>query len=1392
MKLNKVLLSLAMTMSLATGMIGTTSVNAIDGYISDDDLSDTQTDAPKAWGVTPTNEQYRYQKEELAGFVHFGPNTFNEIEWGENYGDQTPDEIFRLEKDFDAETLVKAFNDAGFKKIIVTAKHHDGFCIWNSQYTDYDVASTSYKNGDGDILAEISEECSKYDIDMGLYLSPWDIHAPSYGYYDENGNPTTADKDVLDYNDYYVNQLNEILGNDKYGNNGHFTEIWMDGAKGSGANAQEYDFKRWYNTIQSQEGEEAGFDSECMIFQCGANTTVRWIGNENGYAAKDTWSKSNVNVEADTCDDNMQGSYSVGYENGNKWTVPEADARITSGWFWGTKKNTPKSITDLGNMYFNSVGHNAPLLLNVPPNTDGTVDDQILERLAEFGQNINETFDENLAAGADVKIGASSVRGNDITYKPGNVIDGDDSTYWTVDDQGQSGTLLIDLGSTKSFDVVSIEEAIQFGQSINEYKVEYRNGDDGQWKTMDEGKTIGAKRLVRTGTVKADQIRITVDTNKTDALPIISEVGVYKTSDAFELAGSAPDGMDVIDIEDTNINDGAGFAFSGTWNKESGTNFINGTNRYAYTGSSLTLTFTGSKVYLLGTKDPNHGNATITIDDGTPINIDTSASSRATGQMLFASDDLTDGKHTLKLEITSKAVGIEAAYAINNGGKGMIGLEASEYTMNEDERMNVKIVRVGGTKGTISAKLQPNPGTAIQDDFNTELISNIVMEDGVKEVTAPVETRRNTNATGDRMFSIELTDPSTDLILGFNDKANITIRDTETSFLKELNELIKSVEHKQKGWYISGWEDFEQALAYAIETANTQNVSVTQIKQAINDLNNAVNGLVEREKYTKEDPFIFPKQIGDVSSLEAEFASEIVNDPSNDNGWPCIVTEGSWASNGKFVDAILQGDVVKYNYDVETAGTYHVKAYYRSGSNANKLSWSEENGKIESGEVSAGASSTAETHIAEFDLNVLEAGEGVLVFTGPEGKSPQLDKLEIECIELQVDKTALNEKIKEADSLNEANYTADTWKVLQEALTNAKTIAAKEDASQEEIDNAYNALTNAIDNLKPVVTDVDKTALKIAVDLANAITDEELDKVIPIVANEFIAARDEANTVYNDISATQEEVNNAFDRLASAMHMLDFEKGDKTALEAFINKVNDLVADQYTPATWEAFAEKLANAKVVLANENAMQEEVDSAYKELVTAFLNLRLKADKSALQAFVDYVSDVDSSKYTETTWKMFEAKLNEANVVLKDENATQEQVDSAYNELVKAYLDLRLKPNKDLLEDLINQANGLNVANYTKASFDGLTKALNEAKVVFENPNATQKEVDSAKATLEKAINSLEANTPVDNTAKTPVSNGDTTSVKTGDESLTGMFATIALLSVAGCVVLRRKED
>ena len=265
---------------------------------------------------------------------------------------------------------------------------------------------------------------------------------------------------------------------------------------------------------------------------------------------------------------------------------------------------------------------------------------------------------------------------------------------------------------------------------------------------------------------------------------------------------------------------------------------------------------------------------------------------------------------------------------------------------------------------------------------------------------------------------------------------------------------------------------------------------------------------------------------------------------------------------------------------------------------------------------------------------------------------------------------------------------------------------------------------------KTEVQEADKTALKIAVDLANAITDEDLADVVPAVADEFIAARDEANTVYNNASATQVEVNNAFDRLANAMHMLDFKQGDKTALKAFIDKVSGLDSTQYTEATWTVFNDALTAANNVYNNANAMQEEVNEAYSNLVNGFLNLRLI-------------------------------------------------------------------PNKDLLEDLINQAEGLNSTNYTDASYKVLNEALVNAKAVFENPNATQKEVDNAKATLEKAINSLEnTTTSVENTVNTPVNKGDSTSVKTGDNSSLIGYATLLFTALgsafAGIKTRKNKQE
>ena len=372
--------------------------------------------------------------------------------------------------------------------------------------------------------------------------------------------------------------------------------------------------------------------------------------------------------------------------------------------------------------------------------------------------------------------------------------------------------------------------------------------------------------------------------------------------------------------------------------------------------------------------------------------------------------------------------------------------------------------------------------------------------------------------------------------------------------------------------------------------------------------------------------------------------------------------------------------------------------------------------------------------------------------------------------------------IAKLDELKEEDYTPESWQIFINELTTLKEQLNDITSSREVLDIVVKADYIESQLIKAEITDTNKTVLKIAIDIASLISEESLENVIPVVVEEFKAALSEANDVYNNASATQEQVNNAFDRLASAMQKLEFYKGNKTALIEAIEEANSKQEEDYTADSWEALKKALQEANKVLADENAMQKEVDEATNKLQEALENLVTAVDKSLLQAFVEYVSGLNSSKYTETTWKTFETELTEANAVLKDTNATQEQVDNAYNQLVKAYLDLRLIPDKSLLEELINQAEGLNVANYTKASFDGLTKALNEAKVVYENPNATQKEVDNAKATLEKAINNLEV---------TPINNGDTTSVKTGDSSY--ITTSLGLIMTSGLIAsyLKKKK-
>lgn len=1386
-------------------MGGTVTLRAAEttNWVGDEGLSGTA-DAPEPDKVVPDANQFRYQKEELAAFCHFGPNTFNEIEWGEHYGDKAPSEIFKLKKDFDAETLVNTLKEAGFKKLIVTAKHHDGFCIWDSEHTEYDVKASGYQDakGESDILAEISAACTEANMDMGLYLSPWDIHDDSYGYKDKDGKALVEEvtenghkvnrpidghdwnwvyeNDAEDYNKYYQSQLEEILSNPKYGNNGKFVEVWMDGAKGSGSGYQEYTFKEWFETIQKYEGKGVdGRDADCMLFGANDYTTVRWIGNENGIAGKDTWSKSNVDTQKGTIDSNAQGGATIGFENGNKWTVPEADARITSGWFWGTQKNTPKTMEELSDMYFNSVGHNATLLLNVPPNNQGTVDEAILKRVEEFGKNIKESFDENLAKAEGASVKVSSVRGNAQTYKPGNMIDENDDTYWTTDDGTKSGEILIDLGKETKFDVVSVEEAIQNGQRINNYKIEYRNGDSGAWTLLEEGKTIGAKRLCRTSETTARQIKITVGT--TDGkVPMISEVGVYKTTEGMEKANPIPKGMEVIDVTDTDLEDKKGFKFTGKWNPENQPQYINGTNTWANAGAELELKFHGTKAYLFGTLDPGHGTVEITVDDGEKVTVDTKASKRAVGQRWFETPDLEDGDHTIKLKVTGKAVGIEAAAVINNGGKGMIELESDAYTMNEDETKSLKVKRVGGTKGEIRAKLQPNPGTAIQDDYDTTLIPDIVLGENQTETTADVKTRRNTNKTGDQYFTAEITDVSEGTILGFNKKAKITIKDMESSE-GALAALVKECESYQKDWFTSGWDEFELALKQAKAVLEDKNATPEKRNEAEVVLKKAKEGLVKREKYTAEDPFAFPWRKNSSATLEAEFA-ELHNTGENEK-WPLKVSDADWASNKKFVNSLENEDTITIPYHVEKPGIYHTVVTYRSGSETNRFSWSDDAGNIQTGSVSAGNKDSNVTKTAEFDITVTKAGSGVLTLKG-DAKAPQLDKFEITPKDVKLSEFTVNAsiegeggtitpsgetKVTEGENV-EFKITPDKTHKVADVLVNGESVGAVTSYTLKDVkENAtvvakFAPAAYTEENRFNFPTEVNGTAITAEAEhfaLKNVGTGEAWPLQVSAADwasnGYFVNAMNSGDQITLHYHAEKPgkykatvqfrsgDTNNgltwseADNKIAAQTEVMKIGAGDQAKathtqdIEFVVNEAGDGTLVFTAP---EKNAPQLDKFDITLVEEKAP-------------------VVVNKDALKAAIDAAKEAlkEEDKYTEESVKALKDAVAEAEKVAADENATKESVDAATKAVEEATKGLAEKPAvpeadktalKAVLADAAQKLAGADA--YTEESVKALKDAVDLAQNVFDNSDASQTEVDAAVTAVRDAIEKLQEKPPV----------------------------------------------
>ena len=1613
--------ALSMLMGLALGVttifssVGTMGVTvyAAENGVTDAECTDKDTAAPTPDDTVPDANQYKYQKDELAAFCHFGPNTFNELEWGFDqstqkklYAGRTPDQIFTLESDFDAETLVTTLKNAGFKKLIVTAKHHDGFCIWNSEYTDYDIASTSYKNGEGDILAEISEACTAANMDMGLYLSPWDVAESTFG-----ANGGTIDNA---YNEYYNNQLEEILSNPKYGNKGHFVEVWMDGANGYNNVPQTYNFEKWFATIQKYEGKEAGYKADCMLFGAGTHTTVRWIGNENGFADDTTWAKSRIsngqiyNDESQRAGDykgDPTDGYSNGYEDGNHWTVPEADARITSGWFWGTQKNTPRTLTNLAEMYFRSVGHNATLLLNVPPNNEGKVDQAILDRVVEFGQNVQDTFRTNLAKANGTTITASNVRGNDIDFKPGNAVDDDDATYWTTDDGTTSGSLTIKWDSAKRFDVVSIEEAIQNGQHINSYEVEYKENDNASWQTMERGVTVGSKRLIRTSPISATQVRITVGTS-TGKVPQLSEVGVYKASKGFQLSGAAPDGMD-----STSVNDTTKFTFSSSgWNPQTGTTYINGQNTWSNkAGASFTYEFDGTKVYLMGTKDPNHGQADVYIDDmDTPVaTIDTHDTVRSTGAKIFESADLENGHHTLKLVAkTTAAIGVEAAYVINNGGKGMLEIENETYTMNEDSDLAVKIKRVGGTTGEITAKLEPNPGSAIQKHFNTELISTVQFANGESEkvISPAAHANRVPTTDGDVYFTLELSSSSP--VIGLASSAKVTILDADAITRDSLNTLITESEGLKEHLYSEGWTSFTAALSSAKTVAANENATDTQIKNAYSTLYAAKEALVVRTQYTADDRFQFPWKTGTSATLEAEFATTIT-EACGDTQWRCEVNSENWASNGKYINSLNKTntgtDKVEYAYNAKKPGTYHVVATYRSGdtNNGNKLAWSEANNKITAGNITTPhtkVNNVLSVGTVEFDIVVTEAGEGTLILQPVDNSgAPQLDKLEItpknvavesyditatageggtitaegladgkvsvtegesatftiaandgyEVSDVKVDGTSVGKRtsytfenvdaahtieatfaftkytaanpfefpttkgttktleaeyattITEAcgatewrcevnseawasngkyiNSLNKTSTGADsvayaynapvagTYKVtvtyrsgsdtnklawseqdgkitagqvatpnskvnnalqaktvefnmvvttagagtlvftapdgdspqtdkfdielvkladeadlteLQTAITNAEAILNAADKDKysaaalvelQELVNAGKQLTTASSQ-----TDVDAKKAEITAKIADIQTQFTITatagnggKIAPTGATKVYKGTSKAFTITPNagyhvdsltVDGTAVNVVTEYtfsDVTANHTIAVTFAKDAVTVakenLLAAINTANGKLAqtDAYTPASLEALQNAVDEAQTVYNKADATQTEVDNAKANVEAKIAALKEKADKSALRLAVTAAEGEAAltDKYTEESIAALQTAINEANAVLADDNATQADVDAqveAVNAAKAALVEKKAPVVIEELEKAVADATEVVGATdkYTAASLAALQSAIDAANAVLQDPDATQDEIDAAVQAVKEAKAALKA--------------------------------------------------
>ncbi len=442
---------------------------------------------PAPIAPTPSPAQLAWQQLEYYAFIHFGMNTFTDHEWGE--GRAHPDTFNPAA--LDCRQWARVVKAAGMRGIIITAKHHDGFCLWPSNTTDYSVKNSKWRDGRGDVLKELSDACREAGLKFGVYISPWDRNHPLYG--------------TPRYNRVFKDQWREILT--QYG---EVFESWLDGAS-DGKKRMVYDFHGFFSTIKTWQPNTVIFSD--------AGPDIRWVGNERGFAGETNWSpRDNEGTFPGFADEK---ALNVGDENGTSWLPAECDVSIRPGWFYhANEDDRVKSVEQLMNIYYGSVGRNANLLLNIGVDRRGLVNENDERRLMEFKRARDEASKINLAKG---KIKASDTRGNDARFGAGKAIDGDARTYWATNDGVTAASIELDFGREVEFNNFLAQENIALGQRVKKFSLEIWNGTG--WETIARQTTIGYKRILRFPAVKTNRLRFNIEAAK--ACPTITTIEVY-------------------------------------------------------------------------------------------------------------------------------------------------------------------------------------------------------------------------------------------------------------------------------------------------------------------------------------------------------------------------------------------------------------------------------------------------------------------------------------------------------------------------------------------------------------------------------------------------------------------------------------------------------------------------------------------------------------------------------------------------------------------------------------------------------------------------------------------------------------------------------------------------